>query len=92
MATPRLAFVALAIGAGSLVACAEVSEESSPDSAGTHTLALTYDTLADTDVGGFQFTATEVDCATGLPIVPASVVTATEDLEDMYLPGAGSIV
>ena len=90
MATTRLAFVALALGATSIVGCAELPTEST-DSAGTHNLALTYDTLADTDVGGFQFTATEVDCDTGLPIVPANVVTAIEDLEDMYFPGAGSI-
>ncbi|MFT4705846.1 MAG: hypothetical protein ACI81R_003561, partial [Bradymonadia bacterium] len=53
-------------------------------------LALTFDTLADTDVAGFLFTATEVDCATGVPVAPANVITATEDLEDMYLPGGNT--
>lgn len=54
-------------------------------------LALTYDTLDDTDVAGFTFTATEVDCATGLPIAPPNVITAFEDLEDVYLPGTGGM-
>lgn len=50
-------------------------------------LALTFDVLGDTDVAGFVFTATEVDCATGAAVTPANVVTATEDLEDLYFPG-----
>lgn len=85
---PAVLFVALA---ASMTACAPdvVEQPESGDQVETTGLALTYDTLADTDVAGFQFTATAVDCATGLPIVPPSVFTAFEDLEDMYLPGTG---
>ena len=77
------------VGAAALAGCAEVPDDSTAFD--SHNLELTFDTLADTDVGGFHFTATEVDCATGLPVVPANIVTASEDLEDMYFPGAGSI-
>jgi hypothetical protein len=52
-------------------------------------LALTFDVLANTDVGGFSFTATEVNCATGAAVIPANVVNVTEDLEDMFFPGTG---
>ena len=75
---------ALAVSAG---ACASVEVEEPSAELGSTGLALTFDTLEDTDVAGFGFTATEVDCATGVPIDPANVYTATEDLEDMYLPG-----
>ncbi|MFT6400604.1 MAG: hypothetical protein ACJAYU_005382 [Bradymonadia bacterium] len=81
---------ALVVGATAFSGCAEFPERSD-SSATSHNLALTFDTLADTDVGGFQFTVTEVDCATGIPIVPANIVVASEDLEDMYLPGDGTI-
>lgn len=72
----------------SLVAACGPSHEPGDEHAQTG-LALTFDVLGDTDVAGFAFTATEVDCATGAPVVPANVVTDTEDLEDVYFPGTG---
>ena len=90
-----LASMTLLLGLG---ACAIEDAPSEPgsdaaalDAARVTGLALTFDTLDDTDVAGFMFTATEVDCATGLPIAPPNVVTAFEDLEDMYLPGTGGM-
>lgn len=50
-------------------------------------LQLTVDLLADTDVAGFTYTVTQVDCDTGEPIEPPYVETFTEDLEDAFLPG-----
>ncbi len=81
---PLLAAATFAVAAG---ACASVEVEEPSAELGSTGLALTFDTLDDTDVAGFSFTATEVDCATGAPIDPANVYTAVEDLEDMYLPG-----
>lgn len=53
----------------------------------TSKLALTVDLLGGTDLGGVRYTVTQVDCATGLPIVPAYIETADVDLADMYIPG-----
>lgn len=91
--TVVVAALALALGACAAPneAPAQAADSAALDATRTTGLALTYDTLDDTDVAGFNFTATEVDCATGLPIVPANVVTAFEDLEDMYLPGTGGM-
>lgn len=50
-------------------------------------LELTSDILGGTDVAGIAYTATQVDCATGLPLATPHVVVAVEDLEDAFLPG-----
>ena len=70
-----------------MAACAiEVPEESEiPRQAGQ--LALTSDILADTDVAGFSYTITAVDCATGEPLVPEFTQTVVEDLADAVIPG-----
>jgi hypothetical protein len=51
---------------------------------------LTTDILAGTDVARMNVTATRVDCATGVPVVPAVVESTVIDLEDMYLPGGNT--
>lgn len=96
MKAPFIAFVAPRttrwLAAASLTALATgCAGDTPPDEVRETGLALTFDTLADTDVAGFMFTATEVDCATGVPVDPANVTTATEDLEDMYIPGTGGM-
>jgi hypothetical protein len=70
-----------------MAACAiEVPEDSdTPRQAGQ--LALTSDILADTDVAGFSYTITAVDCPTGQPLVPEFTQTVVEDLADAVIPG-----
>lgn len=52
-------------------------------------LALTSDILGDTDVAGFEYTVTPVDCTTGMPLPPpeGDPIVVTTDLEDMLIPG-----
>ncbi|MCB9664666.1 MAG: hypothetical protein H6732_11180 [Alphaproteobacteria bacterium] len=54
-------------------------------------LLLTSDILAGTDVAGFVYTVTQVDCDTGEPVVPPFTATASEDLADAVLPGGGGL-
>lgn len=50
-------------------------------------MALSADLLGGTDVTGFKFKLTRVNCKTGNPVDPYQVHTATESLEEMLLPG-----
>jgi hypothetical protein len=50
-------------------------------------LELRSDVLADTDVAGFRYTATAVDCATGAELVGPAAFEAVEDLVDAFVPG-----
>jgi hypothetical protein len=70
----------IALGTG----CAETSDDTNgPLGPRTSGLALTSDTLGDTDVGGMRFTVT--GCA-GTATAGYSE-TVNKDLEDLYLPG-----
>ena len=70
---------------GLIAGCAGVDGDSNPADPGPRTsgLALSSDTLADTDVTGMKFKVT------GCANTPTSSVSQTvkKDLEDMYLPG-----
>ncbi|QDG54807.1 hypothetical protein FIV42_29890 [Persicimonas caeni] len=77
----------LAVGCSSATEPGPAGATSPDDAAETAKLALTTDVLADTDLGGMRFTVTQVDCATGDPIVPGYTETADVDLADMYIPG-----
>ncbi|AWV89771.1 hypothetical protein [Bradymonas sediminis] len=77
----------LTVGCGEAVEQTDAPPAASSPAFDTATLALTTDVLADTDIGGVRFTATEVDCTTGAPITPANVETADVDLADMFIPG-----
>lgn len=76
----------------SLIICAlaagcSPSEEAPAPSVGQTGMHLSFDILADTDVAGFDYTITGVDCDTGEALEPAVVVETSRDLEDILLPG-----
>ncbi|MFB6371761.1 MAG: hypothetical protein ABEN55_01280, partial [Bradymonadaceae bacterium] len=87
--TPRLTtavFVVFTLTG--LTACLNTdTAPSSPDNPDVQSsgIALTGDTLADTDVTRLQFDVIGVDCQTGTPTGVDR--TRTRDLEDMMLPG-----
>jgi hypothetical protein len=76
------------VGLGLLGACnVELTEFESDGELRKTGMALTSDTLADTDVARMQYTIEGVDCTTGLPTDPAMTKTVVKDLEDMLIPG-----
>lgn len=87
--TKYLVFLCLGLTVGCTEAVEQVDTQtpSSNQNFETATLGLTTDTLANTDLGGVRYTVTEVDCATGDPVVPAHTESADVDLADMYIPG-----
>ncbi len=71
-----------------LSACTvDAPEDTTIDTASRTGMALTVDTLADTDVARMQYTIKGVDCRTGEPVDPALEIVEVKDLEDLVLPG-----
>lgn len=77
-----LSLILCALAAG----CAP-SEDAPESTLGQTGMNLQFDVLADTDVAGFDYTITGVDCETGEALDPAVVVSTSRDLEDILLPG-----
>lgn len=85
----RLFFACLSIGMTlSLGACGDTGDGGAPDpgALGTAGMALNVDILGGSDVAGFRFVATPVDCMTGLP-TGADPFSADESLQNVNLPG-----
>lgn len=76
--------------AATLAACGEApapAPVSEAPTAGRAGMALTVDTLADTDIARMEYTITSVDCLSGEALEPLVSQTVVRDLEDLVLPG-----
>lgn len=70
-----------------LAAACAPTDDADPPALGQTGMNLQFDVLADTDVAGFAYTVTGVDCDSGAALEPPLIVETTRDLEDILLPG-----
>src|SRR5690554_3289419 len=86
----RIISTCLSVGmALSLGACGDTGDGDVGPGVETAGMALNVDLIGGTDVAGFRFTATPVDCGTGLPTGDPAV-SADESLQEVNLPGGNS--
>ncbi|WP_133621886.1 hypothetical protein [Bradymonas sediminis] len=86
----RIISTCLSVGmALSLGACGDTGDGDVGPGVETAGMALNIDLIGGSDVAGFRFTATPVDCDTGLPTGDPAM-SAEESLEQVNLPGDNS--